>query len=190
MFLRFQIVIFSRQQIILKELFLHVFKSESRHSIGKSLTCDPLLAEQKDCFFNDSKDFFFICKYFIQISSLSYFLSPASADVYAVPVRVILNRMERALADAASAMIAGSLINGKLAIRQLRHADRAVILNLADLAAAALLQIDLGNPLTDNAGIIQIRLHTVIRTSSDSDLELMRQFHFTVAVIESLMDFL
>ena len=86
MFLRFQIVIFSRQQIILKELFLHVFKSESRHSIGKSLTCDPLLAEQKDCFFNDSKDFFFICKYFIQISSLSYFLAPASANVYAVPV--------------------------------------------------------------------------------------------------------
>src|SRR5699024_2292032 len=75
-------------------------------------------------------------------------------------------------------------------VSHLRHADRAVILNLADLAAAALLQIDLGNSLADDTEVIQIRFYTVIRTSADRNLELVRQLHFPVSVIESLVDLL
>ena len=50
MFLSFQIFILSRKQIIAQKLLLNIFESEPCNSIGKSLTCDSLLAEQQDCF--------------------------------------------------------------------------------------------------------------------------------------------
>ena len=70
-FLSFDILFFSAEKIICKKLLLYIFKSQSCHCICKTLSCDTLLTEQKNCLFHYRKNLFLICKYFVQITALS-----------------------------------------------------------------------------------------------------------------------
>ena len=111
MLLRLDVFFFSCQKIIRKQLLLHVFESQSCYGVCEALACDTLLTEEEDSFLYNIKYFFFICKYFVQISALSYFLAPAAADVDAVSVGVVLYCMERTFSYAASAVVAVAVVD-------------------------------------------------------------------------------
>ena len=65
MLLCLDILFLSRKQVVGEKLLLHILKAKPCHSIGKPLSRNPLLAEQKDRFFYNSENFFFVRKYFI-----------------------------------------------------------------------------------------------------------------------------
>ena len=94
MLLCFQILFFSCQQVVGKELFLYVLESESCHGIREALARNALLTEEKDRFFYDCQYFVLVGEYFIKIPALGHFLAPASADVNAVAVCIVFHRVE------------------------------------------------------------------------------------------------
>lgn len=188
MLLRLNIFFLPRKQIIGKKLLLYVLKSEPCYGIGEALAGDALFTEEKDGLFNDVEDLFFAGEDGIEIVSLGNAFAPAAADVDPVSGGVVLDRLERTFTDAASAVVADRFINGDLAVDDLCYVDRAVVFDLADLAAATFLRVDLRDPLSDDAQVVEVRFHTVIRAAADCDLEFMRQFDAAIAVEEALMD--
>ena len=134
------------------QFLIHILKSETFHSISKSFSCNAFIFEEKDCFFYNRKDLFFVSEDFIQVSSLRHFLAPASADIDAVAVCVVLDCMERAPAYAAATVVTCIFINSNLSVCQFRHFDRAVIFNLAHLAATAFFQINLPTAILNLCG--------------------------------------
>ena len=85
-------------------------------------------------------------------------------------------------------MVTYILIDHNLAIDNACSLNRAVVDNLADLASAALLIINLRYPLADNAKIVQIGFDTVVRAAADCDLELMRQLDIAITFKEPFVN--
>ena len=68
------------------------------------------------------------------------------------------------------------------------HMDRTGLFQLTDLTAAALVQIGHGDPLANDAQIVQIGFDTVVGTAADSDLKLMGKFDIVISLIEQFVD--
>ena len=96
--------------------------------------------------------------------------------------------MERALANAAAAVVAQSGIDDQTAIFQLRRADGAGGLDLALFAALALGLVIARDPGAHDAQIVQVRLDAVVGTAAHRDLELVGQRHVRVTLEEPVMD--
>ena len=190
MLLGFYIFLFSVQESILQQLPLDILKAQTLHCIGKTFPCYPLFAEQKDCFFHNGKHFLTICEDRIQITSLGHLLTPTAADVDAVSVCTMLNRLKRADSDAAAAVITGIPVNDDFSIVNPSHVDGTIFFYLTYLTAPAFFQIRERYSLADDSQIIEIRLHTVIGAASHSDLKFVRKLYLGITVIKPLMDFL
>ena len=76
MLLCLDILFFSRKQVIGEKLLLHILKAKPCHSVGKPLSRNPLLAEQKDRFFYNSENFFFASS--LSVNTLSRYLPCAT----------------------------------------------------------------------------------------------------------------
>ena len=100
------------------------------------------------------------------------------------------HRLKGAFAYAPSAVVTNAVVDDHLAVPDLRHLNGAGIFHLAHLTAAALLQIYLRDPLTDNTQVVQIRLDAVIGAAAYGDFKFMRQLHIMIAVIKSFVDLL
>ena len=98
--------------------------------------------------------------------------------------------LERALGDTASTVIADVLVDLQHAVDHLRRADRAVVLYLANLAAAAEIRVKLRDALADDAQIVEVWFDTVVRASADRNLKLVRQLDALVALVEALVNLL
>ena len=188
MLLRCKVFFLVRQQIVGQQLLLHILKTQTGNSIRETFAGDALVTEEQDCLLDDVQDFVTIGEDLIQVTSLCNTFAPSAADINTVAVGVVGEALERALVDAASAVVTYILIDDNLAIDNACSLNRAVVDNLADLASAALLIINLRYTLADNAEVVQVGLDTVVRAAADCDLELVRQFNSAVAFKEPFVN--
>ncbi len=121
--------------------------------------------------------------------SLSDLLAPASADIDLIPVSAVLDRVKRTFSHAASAIVADIFVNLQDTIHHFSRAYRTVFLYRALFTSVAGIFIEIGNALSDDSQIVQIRFHTIIGTSAHGDLEFVGQLHLAVTHIKSFMDF-
>ena len=167
-----------------------MIKTKACNGIGKALTAYSLIPEKKNRILHCPDDLFLAPEDPRKTPAHLYLLAPAAADVYGVSRRIMICDAERASIKAATAVIAFISRNDDLAIHRMRNPDRAGCFNLADLAAAALIKIEIDQALPHDPYIIQTRLHAVVRAPSHRDLELMRQSDIMPSIIENRMELL
>ena len=160
------------------------------HRICKAFAGDPFITEEQDHPFYHVDHFLFCSENLIQYPSFGGFLAPSPAYVDFVADQGFRYRAEWTLINTASAMITLLWIDPKLSVCYVCDFDRTAVLNLTVLTALAFGQIDLWQPLADDAQIIEIRFYTVIGTSAYRDLEFMRQGYFVVTRIIQVMQLL
>src|SRR5699024_4455924 len=129
--------------------------AEARDRVGEALAGDALFAEEQDGLFDDGEHFLAVGEDLVEEAAARDLLAPAPADADAVAVGGFVKGVERALADAAAAVVAGLGIDVDLAVLHLGDLDRAGVDDLADLAAAALVELDLRHALADDAQVVQ-----------------------------------
>ncbi len=167
-----------------------MFEAKAVYRIGKTLSRDSLIAEKQDRPFHRIQNFFFTDKQFIQRTAVGDLLSPSPADVNFIAVRIFLRNAKGTFPFATPAAVACFVVHLQHTFFHFRRLDRASCLHLAFFASAAFGKIKQRHSLPDNAQVIQIRLHTVVRAAPHSDLKFMRQSDIVVSFIETLMKFL
>ncbi len=187
---RIQDLLLSLQNVIGKKLLLHVLKSKTLDGLCKTLASLSLLTEQQDSFLDHGEGFFLIGKYLGECLALSHFLTPASADVDLIAVGSIFNAVERTFSYAASAVVTDILVNLHHSVYHLCRIYRTSFLHRTLLAAIAVILLINGDPLSDDAKVIEIRLYAVVGASAHGDLKLVGKQHLTVSLVESVVNLL
>ena len=126
------------QQCVVEELTLYLCKADAFNGISEAFAGDALVAEEQDGLFNRIEDLFLAREDPVERNAVLYVLAPAAADIDAVAVHCVVKDMERAGADAASAVIAGLRINGRTCrALVLQDVDRAAVCRTAYRAGLA-----------------------------------------------------
>ena len=183
-------LVLAGEDVVAEKLLLHILEAQPLDGVGEAFAGLALLAEEQDCLLDDAQHFLLRGEYRVKRLTLCNLLAPASANVDAVAVLAVRHCLERALGDTASAVIADVLVDLQHAVDHLRRADRAVVLDLADLAAAAEIRVKLRDALADDAQIVEVWFDTVVRASADRNLKLVRQLDALVALVEALVNLL
>jgi len=121
---------------------------------------------------------------------MCYFLSPSAADGNAVAHALLGDGSKGAFADASSAMIAGVGVDAEFTVFDARVFDGARLLYRASLAGTASVVIDGGDPLPDDADIVEVGLDAVVGTAADGDLEFVGKLDAVVSLVKALVDLL
>ena len=147
-----------------------------------------MIFEQQDQLFHRFQHFLLIQKQFVDGLTVCHFFAPATAQIDAVTVDVLIGHVEGALAHAATAMFAALGIDGNFAVFQMCNVYGTGLFQLAHLAAPALFPIHHRNALTHDTYIVQIGLNAVIGTAANSNFELMGQRQGAVTLIKLFMN--
>ena len=188
--LRIQDLLLSAENLIAQQLRLYIFKAKTRNRVSKTLPGLSLLAEQQQRFFDDAHHFFLIRKYFGHRPANRDAFPPTSAQINLIAEHTVLDRIKVAFTYAAPAVVTGIPIDLKQAVLHFGRADRTNLFNGTFPAAIAGIFIIVRDQLSDHTQIIQIRLHTVVRTSAHCDFELMREQDAAVALIKAMVNLL
>ena len=143
--------------------------------IGKTFTLLSLFCKEEDGFLKGGQNFFLGCENFRDPLAHSYFLAPTAADDDGVTGDIIFVHMEWTFVEAASAAIALVRVNKYLAVNNLWQTDRTGSFNLTFLTAFAEICVWLRNTLTVDTKVVQGWFDTVVRTSANGNLELVRK---------------
>lgn len=92
-------------------------------------------------------------------------------------------------AHTASAVDTGVGIDLCHAVFQTYGVDRTGIDYAAFLTPVTFVLVEQRDHLTNDSDVVQIRFHTVIGTSAHGDFKFVRQLHFPITFIKSVMDF-
>ena len=171
-----------------KQLF-YLLKAKAVDGVGKALANYALISKKEDSLFYYAENFLFAGEYLAERNTVSGLFAPASANIYLKAVGAFFfNRVERAFAYAASAVVADSSVNGDFSVDKLGCLHRAGSFYLAFFAALAGVNVDVGNVLTDDAEVVEVGLYAVIGAASAGNFEFVGQLDLTVAEIEEIMD--
>ena len=185
--LRVENLLLARHYVALEQLLLHVLEAEARYRLREALSGLALLAEEQDGLLYSIEGLFLRREYLRERAARRGGLSPASAYIYLVSARSLRHRVEVAFSDAMAAVVAFVAVYLKHAVDELRRSDGARGLDGAFLAAVAAVLVELGHELAYYADVVEVWLDAVVRASADRYLELVRQAHLTVALVEALV---
>ena len=188
--LRVQNLLLALEQIVREELGLHVLKPKALDGLGKPLARLALLPEQKNGLLNNIEGLLLIRKDLAQRTALGHLLAPAAANIDLIPIGTAVHGVKVALVNAPAAVVADALVDLRHAVAQRGRAHGAGLDHAALLAPVALVRVQVGDPLADNAQIVQIRLDAVVGTAAYGNLELVGQADRVVALVEPVVNLL
>ena len=123
------------QQLIAQQLSLHIFKAQALDGLGKALSGFALLPEEQNRLFNDGQRLLLVGKDLAESLALSYLLAPAAADIDLVAIGPLIQSVEVAGTDAASAVVANALVDLQHAVHHFGRAHGAGLDHAALFAA-------------------------------------------------------